>query len=439
MEKEPKRDLDPRTLFVRGISFDVGETELTEAFSALGPVRHAFIVKDNRTGRHKGYGFVQYALQEDAERAAQELHGTELGGRKVKIESAKKRAPLEERKTGKRKQTTEANEEEPTKVEEGSEDEVPVAAAKEPVLKKSRPEQPKPAEKPAKPAARGKKPQRTPQEIAENLEKHVLVRTVALGGLTPESIDAAVALANKQGGEAVEAIEKPAPVDTVRKFKLTLDGCSGEVILVRYKTVKDTMAAIAALHGQSVSAAPAPGEGGKKKKGGKSDGPKVQLWARQVSGEGLHLKRWRVVVRNLSFKATEDDLRTAFAPAGFVWEVTVPRGADGKPRGFAFVGFICRAHAERGIKAVNGTKVAGRPVAVDWAVAKRDFEQGTVAAPAPEAIAGLDKADEMSGSETESDYESDLDFEAGEGKRKNRLPVVSYEIIFQFLFLPIGR
>ena len=51
----------------------------------------------------------------------------------------------------------------------------------------------------------------------------------------------------------------------------------------------------------------------------------------------------------------------------------MPRSSTGRGRGFAFVGFTCKAHAERGIKLVNGQAVAGRPVAVDWAVAKAQY------------------------------------------------------------------
>lgn len=73
-------------------------------------------------------------------------------------------------------------------------------------------------------------------------------------------------------------------------------------------------------------------------------------------------------------QVTEADLRAAFSPAGCVWELTLPRSADGKPRGFAFVGYTCRAHAERGIRLVNGQALAGRPVAVDWALSKAQFD-----------------------------------------------------------------
>lgn len=74
-----------RTVFVRNISFDVDDKALEEAFNDVGPVRQAFIVKEKGQQRHKGYGYVQFALQEDAERAVEELHGRALQGRAIKV------------------------------------------------------------------------------------------------------------------------------------------------------------------------------------------------------------------------------------------------------------------------------------------------------------------------------------------------------------------
>lgn len=77
---------DKQTVFVRGVSFDVTDQELNDFFSDIGPVRQAFLVKTKGGQKaHKGFGFVQYALQSDAERAAAELNGKELQGRKLQV------------------------------------------------------------------------------------------------------------------------------------------------------------------------------------------------------------------------------------------------------------------------------------------------------------------------------------------------------------------
>ena len=61
-----------RTVFVRNISYEVDDKALEEAFQDVGPVRQAFLVKDKGQQRHKGFGYVQFALPEDAERAVEE-------------------------------------------------------------------------------------------------------------------------------------------------------------------------------------------------------------------------------------------------------------------------------------------------------------------------------------------------------------------------------
>ena len=76
---------DKRTVFVRGIPFTTRPDEFEAHFSELGPVRTSFLVKDKGQHGHKGFGFVQYALPEDAQKAAEHLHNTELQGRKLKV------------------------------------------------------------------------------------------------------------------------------------------------------------------------------------------------------------------------------------------------------------------------------------------------------------------------------------------------------------------
>lgn len=74
-----------RTLFVRGISFSAGKDEVEQAFEAVGPVRKCFLVQAKGEVKHKGYGYVQFALREDAAAAVQQIQGATLAGRKLKV------------------------------------------------------------------------------------------------------------------------------------------------------------------------------------------------------------------------------------------------------------------------------------------------------------------------------------------------------------------
>lgn len=76
---------DKSTVFVRGVPFGCTPTDFEAFFSEVGPVRTSFLVKDKGQTAHKGFGFVQFALPEDAQKAAAELHNAEFQGRKLKV------------------------------------------------------------------------------------------------------------------------------------------------------------------------------------------------------------------------------------------------------------------------------------------------------------------------------------------------------------------
>ena len=85
----------------------------------------------------------------------------------------------------------------------------------------------------------------------------------------------------------------------------------------------------------------------------------------------------RLFVGNLSYSTTEADLRTYFGTVAPPSQVVLPVDREtGRPRGFAFVEFQDRAHAERAIQQFNGQVFNGRPLAVSEARAREDRGPG---------------------------------------------------------------
>uniref|UniRef100_I3KCE3 RNA-binding protein 28 n=1 Tax=Oreochromis niloticus TaxID=8128 RepID=I3KCE3_ORENI len=93
----------------------------------------------------------------------------------------------------------------------------------------------------------------------------------------------------------------------------------------------------------------------------------------QQKGSKKKLLKARLIIRNLSFKCTEDHLKEVFAKFGTVVEVKIPLKPDGKMRGFAFVLFKKVPEASKALNAMNLKEIKGRPVAIDWAVPKDKF------------------------------------------------------------------
>jgi len=72
-------------LFVRNLSFNTEDSDLTELFSSFGEVTSAKVAVDRDTGRGRGFGFVEMNSQQSAEAAIRGLEGTEFGGRTIHV------------------------------------------------------------------------------------------------------------------------------------------------------------------------------------------------------------------------------------------------------------------------------------------------------------------------------------------------------------------
>lgn len=81
-------------IFVASLNFKTRTEDLEAAFAKFGQVTSAKIVKDKDTGRSKGFGFVEMANDEEANKAIAALNETELDGRTVVVKPANPKAPL---------------------------------------------------------------------------------------------------------------------------------------------------------------------------------------------------------------------------------------------------------------------------------------------------------------------------------------------------------
>jgi RNA recognition motif-containing protein len=85
----------------------------------------------------------------------------------------------------------------------------------------------------------------------------------------------------------------------------------------------------------------------------------------------------RLFVGNLPYDASEAELRQHFAAVGQLSHVFIPVDREtGRPRGFAFVEFMERPHAEAAIAKLNNQPFKGRPLSVSEARAREDRPAG---------------------------------------------------------------
>ncbi|XP_063993576.1 RNA-binding protein 28-like [Diachasmimorpha longicaudata] len=81
----------------------------------------------------------------------------------------------------------------------------------------------------------------------------------------------------------------------------------------------------------------------------------------------------RIIVRNLSFEVTEDDVRKLYEPFGQIEQIDLLRRPDGKPVGCGFIQFKRIEDASRAIFKTNKTEFLSRPITVTWAIPKDKF------------------------------------------------------------------
>ena len=78
-----------RKLYVGNLPYSADQQSLQETFSKCGTVDSVNLITDSDTGRSKGFGFIEMSSDGEAQKAIQELNGTDCDGRPMTVNEAK--------------------------------------------------------------------------------------------------------------------------------------------------------------------------------------------------------------------------------------------------------------------------------------------------------------------------------------------------------------
>ena len=76
-------------IYAGNLNYSVSEEELEQAFSKHGEVTSVKIIRDKYTDQSKGFGFIEMANDDEAQKAIDELNGIELKGRELRVNQAR--------------------------------------------------------------------------------------------------------------------------------------------------------------------------------------------------------------------------------------------------------------------------------------------------------------------------------------------------------------
>lgn len=82
-----------RKLFVGNLPFTTEEQDLQQLFGSVGTVDSVNVMRDQATGRARGFAFVEMGTDEEAQKAIDTYNNYSFGGRNLTVNEAKPKAP----------------------------------------------------------------------------------------------------------------------------------------------------------------------------------------------------------------------------------------------------------------------------------------------------------------------------------------------------------
>ena len=78
-----------KNIYVGNLSYDTSEQQLESLFGSYGSVAKVSILRDQVTGKSRGFGFVEMNDDGEATAAIEALNGTDCSGRNLKVRPRK--------------------------------------------------------------------------------------------------------------------------------------------------------------------------------------------------------------------------------------------------------------------------------------------------------------------------------------------------------------
>lgn len=78
-----------KKLYVGNLSYSVTSDQLREHFGQAGTVVDAVVISDRQSGRSKGFGFVEFEKEEEANKAIEMFNGKDMDGRNLVVNEAR--------------------------------------------------------------------------------------------------------------------------------------------------------------------------------------------------------------------------------------------------------------------------------------------------------------------------------------------------------------
>ena len=92
-----QKDPGVTTIYTGNLSYSTTASDLKTIFEKYGKVKYVNLVQDKETNKNTGIAFIQMPNGKHAKAAIDDLNGTELGGRTLKVSIANNRIPAEVR------------------------------------------------------------------------------------------------------------------------------------------------------------------------------------------------------------------------------------------------------------------------------------------------------------------------------------------------------